>query len=51
MPSGRSTSCRVLAAEPVRQNAHGTYDSEANRESQVAYVWLNISIRAVVMLH
>ena len=26
MPSGRSTSCRALAAEPVRQNANGTYD-------------------------
>ena len=51
MPSGRSTSCRALAAEPVRQNANGTYDIEANRESHVAYVWLNTSIRAVVMLH
>ena len=43
--------CRALAAEPVRQNANGTYDIEANRESHVAYVWLNTSIRAVVMLH
>ena len=51
VPSGRSTSCRALAAEPVRQNANGTYDIEANRESHVAYVWLNTSIRAVVMLH
>ena len=50
-PSGRSTSCRALAAEPVRQNANGTYDIEANRESHVAYVWLKTSIRAVVMLH
>ena len=32
-------------------NANGTYDIEANRESHVAYVWLNTSIRAVVMLH
>ena len=30
---------------------NGTYDIEANRESHVAYVWLNTSIRAVVMLH
>ena len=33
MLSGRSTSCRALAAEPVRQNANGTYDIEANTES------------------
>ena len=30
VPSGRSTSCRALAAEPVWQNANGTYDIEAN---------------------
>ena len=34
MPSGRSTSCRALAAEPLRQNANGTYDIKANTESQ-----------------
>ena len=34
VPSGRSISCRALSAEPVRQNANGTYDIEAN----VAYV-------------
>ena len=50
MPSERSTSCRALAAEPVRQNTNGMYDSKANSESHVAYVWLNTSIRAVVML-
>ena len=33
VPSGRSTSCRALAAEPVRQNANGTYDIEAYTES------------------
>ena len=33
MPSGRSTSS-AFAAEPVRQNANGTYDIEANMESQ-----------------
>ena len=38
MPSGRSTSCRALAAEPVRQNSNGTYYIEVNRESHVAYV-------------
>ena len=31
-------SCRALAVEPVRQNANGTYDIEANRESHVSYV-------------
>ena len=51
VPSGRSTPCRALAAEPVRQNANGTYAIEANRESHVAYVWLNTRIRAVVILH
>ena len=38
MASGRSTSCRALAAEPVRQNANGTYDIEANTESHRGYV-------------
>ena len=46
MPSGRSTSCRALAAEPVRQNANGTYDIDANRESHRGQRWLqNTSIR------
>ena len=33
MAAGRSTSCRALAAEPVRQNTNGMYDIEANTES------------------
>ena len=33
VPSGRRTSCRAVAVEPVRQNANGTYDIEANTES------------------
>ena len=33
VPSRRSTSFRALAAEPVRQNANGTYAIEANTES------------------
>ena len=40
MPSGRSTSCRALAAEQVRQNANGTYDIEANTESHSRTVGL-----------
>ena len=35
VPSGRSTSCRALGAEPVRQNENGTYDIEANTESHL----------------
>ena len=40
MPSRRSTSCRALAAEPVRQNANGTYDilSKQTRKATMAYV-------------
>ena len=40
MSSGRSTSCRALAAEPVRQNANGTYDmlSKQRRKATVTYV-------------
>ena len=40
VPSGRSTSCRALAAEPVRQNANGTFDIEANTESHRGLRWI-----------
>ena len=42
MPSGRSTSCIALAAEPVRQHANGTYIpsmlSKQTGKAIVAYV-------------
>ena len=40
VPSGRRTARRALAAEPVRQNANGTYDilSKQTRKATVAYV-------------
>ena len=38
MGAGQSTSCRALAAEPVRQNTNGMYDIEATRKATVAYV-------------
>ena len=33
VPYRQSTSCRALAADPVRQNTNGTYDIEVNTES------------------
>ena len=46
MPSGRSTSCRALAAEPVRQNANGRYDIEG-KHGERPWPKLNTNIRVL----